>query len=181
MKNVFLPVVLGLCGLGQAHAAIMDFEFSYTFSNGETLEGAMRGDLQADNDTILVTEILDSFYTGDPSLVFTTVLYDNPSTVGPDQGIAYLSGAIPTYFGLSPPLSTDLPTWLLGLPTGSGVYVAVDNGVATFVFELFTPGKLSIAAVPAPATIWLLGTGIAGLGGRRWLKRKIVRQLLQTR
>lgn len=31
----------------------------------------------------------------------------------------------------------------------------------------------AISAVPAPAAVWLLGTGLAGLGGRRWLRRKI--------
>jgi hypothetical protein len=30
-----------------------------------------------------------------------------------------------------------------------------------------------IAAVPAPTAIWLLGTGLVGLGSRRWLRRKI--------
>jgi len=29
-----------------------------------------------------------------------------------------------------------------------------------------------VGMVPAPATVWLLGTGLAGLGGRRWLRRK---------
>jgi hypothetical protein len=28
------------------------------------------------------------------------------------------------------------------------------------------------SAVPAPPTLWLLGTALAGLGGRRWLRRK---------
>jgi hypothetical protein len=28
------------------------------------------------------------------------------------------------------------------------------------------------SVVPLPPTIWLLGTGLAGLGGRRWLRRK---------
>lgn len=31
----------------------------------------------------------------------------------------------------------------------------------------------TVAAVPAPAGVWMLGTGLAGLGGRRWLRRKI--------
>ena len=26
---------------------------------------------------------------------------------------------------------------------------------------------------PIPPTVWLLSTGIAGLGGRRWMRRKI--------
>ncbi len=29
------------------------------------------------------------------------------------------------------------------------------------------------SAVPAPAAVWLLGTGLAGLSGRRWLRRKV--------
>ena len=29
-----------------------------------------------------------------------------------------------------------------------------------------------VSAVPAPGAAWLLGTGLAGLGGRRWLRRR---------
>ena len=39
------------------------------------------------------------------------------------------------------------------------------SGGASFVAEP--------AVVPLPPTVWLLGTGLAGLGGRRWLRRKI--------
>jgi hypothetical protein len=49
-----------------------------------------------------------------------------------------------------------------GLPYGTGpIHFGVDGGL---VFA---------AAVPLPATVWLLATALAGLGGRRVLRRKI--------
>jgi hypothetical protein len=35
----------------------------------------------------------------------------------------------------------------------------------------------SAAVVPAPPAVWLLGTALTGLGGRRWLRRKVSSQL----
>lgn len=67
-----------------------------------------------------------------------------------------------------------------------GLQLADLNGFPLdFQVQLFNPAfssryvlhssidALSIAAVPTPPTVWLLGTGLAGLGGRRWLRRKI--------
>ena len=36
------------------------------------------------------------------------------------------------------------------------------------------------SAVPSPPAVWLLGTALAGLGGRRWMRRKGTGQDLQT-
>ncbi len=35
------------------------------------------------------------------------------------------------------------------------------------------PGSWTTSVVPAPPAVWLLGTALAGLGGRRWLRRKL--------
>ncbi len=62
----------------------------------------------------------------------------------------------------------------------TGIVINDDGGNVSgwFDADTFEPIPVSytqadVQVVPLPATAWLLATGIAGLGGRRWLRRKI--------
>lgn len=57
--------------------------------------------------------------------------------------------------------------WILNF----GIYINNRNPktAATYVWPV-SPGD--IAVVPIPGTVWLLGTGLVGLGGRRWARRR---------
>ena len=61
----------------------------------------------------------------------------------------------------------------------TGIVINDDGGNASGWFDT-TPEwipvnytQANVQVVPLPATAWLLGTGIAGLGGRRWLRRQL--------
>ena len=61
---------------------------------------------------------------------------------------------------------------------GSGDYVFMNGSTGEWLdtngsFAGFVSGSIiEVAAVPVPAAGWLFGTGLAGLAGRGWLRRK---------
>lgn len=170
-----MSLIVTLLGVGQAHAAVMDFNFSYTYADGQTLTGVLRGDLQADNNTIVVTAIPESVYSGNTSLTFTGPIFDNPLTPEVEQNTAYLSPNANNSFGFTPPAyNGGTPAWVIGLPLGSGYVAVSDTPGFSFVFESFVPSNLSITAVPAPAAVWLLATGLAGIGLRKWRHTRLI-------
>lgn len=82
-------------------------------------------------------------------------------TAGPPNGPIYGVFATCGYF-LNP--NVEFPTFA-ALPT-------CENATVLQYTEAIQVVGGTLSAVPAPSAIWLLGTGLAGLGGRRWLRRK---------
>lgn len=98
----------------------------------------------------------------------------------------------PITFGLTYALNT---TFWLGVASGAGLAVGMQGDFShtglqqpAMVYDSFHNLVLNpvitaasgidylnpqASAVPAPAAVWLLGTGLAGLCGRRWLQRKV--------
>ena len=56
--------------------------------------------------------------------------------------------------------------------TGFGYQAAAGGGYNINVWAVHD-GDIGATGVPAPPALWLFGTGLAGLGGRRWLRRKL--------
>ena len=100
-------------------------------------------------------------FTGFP-LPVTSGTYDHTfdMTVASSYNAAFITANGGT-------VSTAFSALLFGLDAGKG-YLNIHT--------TFAPGgeiRGFLQPTPAPAAVWLLGTGLAGLGGRRWFRRKI--------
>jgi len=168
-SSIFLTLALVATLLSATPASAAMYRFDYDFLSGETLSVSLIGELQADNDTILVDQVLDSFYSGDPLLQFTTELLGiSPTVTFSGQGISIGTK------GPGGPLGTGLGGWLIDFPAIlDGINVArPDDGGPEVLFlesETFLPANWNIKVVPLPTAVWLFGSALGLLG---WLKRR---------
>jgi hypothetical protein len=176
MKKPLLAAALGLSfAMPQAEAAL--FNFSYTAAVG-TLSGVIDGTLQGDNNTVIVTSVLDFLTVNGvpgPSL---------PFVISWDAGSGLNSGALPTLTLDGSYL--DFAACEVDCISDNGFALGVGNLVSAGGFpayaanpgafgglggglELFNAASYSLtpAAVPVPATLPLLAIGGLGLAARR--------------
>ena len=79
------------------------------------------------------------------------------------------------YCSLVPILSCDIVRYRLFLdfdPTFMSFTGSFIGQTSSSSMVYATLNSTPAATVPVPAAVWLLGTALAGLGGRRWLRRK---------
>jgi hypothetical protein len=150
---------------GVATAAPVTFEFQYTFFNGHSLSGVLRGELQPDQDTVLVTEILNANYSLDPGTNFQTELQTYAS-------LASISGVEMRLITVDPAAGSPA-FWLDSGSEGGAAKIGVFNedfgrGL-DLVNEAYLPSNWSMvpAAVPVPAAAWLFGSAVLCLGVSR--------------
>jgi hypothetical protein len=143
------------------HAAT--FTFSYEFQSGEILSGTLEGTMQGDNDTVSVSSLINSGYTGDQGLAFTTNLLSTSKT-------ASLSGENMDFATLS---SATLGVWMLNsslLAPGEAIVAAPGSPFPiTLDQESYAAANWTMAAVPLPAAFWLFGSA---LGFLYWKRQK---------
>lgn len=115
----------------------------------------------------------------DGNYSWTATLFGPPSPLGPSPILSQFAGS----FQLATASPIDPASWVV-IPPGPG-----DRGAATFQinFRLTPPGPadptltfalaqdgtpLAFSPVPAPATLALVGAGLAALGVRGWRRRR---------
>ena len=150
-----------------AHASVYDFSYTATFG---VVSGTIIGTLQADNNTIDVTSIIDPEFDGTPgpAVPVITTLADFFGVPGPMTPEVTLDGTnnnvlacttsscIDGFYFDQAGINAGYPQFAVG-PSYSGENMAL--------YEAYDVTKWTIAAVPEPSTWTMMLAGIAaGLG-----------------
>lgn len=173
-KHLFATVFVLSAFATTAEAAT--FDWSYEFNNGTTLSGAFDGVLGGDLDTITVSSVsnvlLNGGVVGLPLIVSSLTYFFGG---GPSAAVVSISGLLmdicvdtsggcfgdgfffDTLFGIG--AFTDLPF---------GVATAQDNPFDAVDWNIAE----RVSAVPVPAALPLLATGIGALGVAGWRRRR---------
>lgn len=162
-----LLIAAALCTAGVANAALEQFDFSYISFAGNELKGSLLGELQADNNTIVVDSIIGfpSFAGFATPVPLTPVISVSSAFGTPSPAVVSANGSVMDIlacnvlpacdvgFGFWPPLP-NLPNGALSLGTAWAF-----GGP----FEPFVPANWSIVAVPEPMGLALTGVALAAL------------------
>ena len=173
MKKLFVSAAL--CAFSfAAHAVPVQYDFSYNTGIG-TLSGSLMGELQADNNTIVISSILDfAKFNGvaGPSLphvfsiwtlfsgTFLPALTTLDGSVQDIYALDDLGVDSPDGFALLAG-STDLP------PVFNDLYAAGLSFGNTEDPLVYDAGNWSIKAVPEPTSLLLAGLALACLAVSR--------------
>jgi hypothetical protein len=116
-------------------------------------------------------------------IIYGTGLFNDNLSGWNINGYDVVTGALVSQFGAvsksgSLAISDGIIYGISRQPNGGdstiiGYDVVTGTQVSQFGSLVAEVGGLAISPVPIPATAWLLATGIAGLGGRRWMRRKV--------
>ena len=170
-KHLFATVFVLSAFATTAEAAT--FDWSYEFNNGTTLSGAFDGVLGGDLDTITVSSVsnvlLNGGVVGLPLIVSSLTYFFGG---GPSAAVVSISG-----------LLMDICVDTSGGCFGDGFFfdTLFGNGAVTNLPTAaedypFDAGDWSItervSAVPVPAALPLLATGIGALGVAGWRRRR---------
>lgn len=175
MKMLSAIAAVALAVSAAASHAVTTYNFSYVAAGAGTLSGQLTGTLQADNNTVLVSSIVDfaSWNTvAGPSLPFVnTVSGMASSTVAP--GLVTLDGSVMDIIacdsaGCGDGFLFDTLGTLFGVPVYSSGHSFGARG------ELYSASSwsLSAATVPEPASWALMITGF-GLVGSALRRRRV--------
>jgi hypothetical protein len=172
-----LILILTLACSPALHAASLQYDFSYTFNDGEQLYGSLMGTLLGDGDTIQVDAVTDLHYTAPlrNDCCLPDFSYD---TLAPwsGSGTVSVSGATMDFQSTAPWFNEDY--WGFGPNVPISVTAAIFDAyfdITCLEFcgefiqaESFNSTNWQIVAVPVPPAFLLFGTGLGLLG---WLRR----------
>lgn len=181
MKKLTLAILLGL-SIPAAHASVFSFSYNRPFDN-KILAGQLNGILQADNNSVFVTSVLD-FVTlnGVPAqslpFVYSTDFF-NFGTAGLPPKVT-LDGSVMDFAACHTAScsGSDVFTFNAGNLSGatfggiSGRFDAYDGPTFGAFGEQYIPARWSLSvvqqAVPEPSTLLL----VFGALGSAFLRRK---------
>ncbi len=181
ITQVFSLIVAIVLPVEVANASTMTF--NYTFSDSSILQGTLDGTVQGDSDTVFINSFgaVNYFGTDFSSIELTDFVSVSDFPLGALQPLVSISGNLMDVFVCPNGFSSGN----CGFAIESGFFfnngsVGVGDGLGNTVFENFDAANWNLNAstspVPAPAAVWLFGSGLMGLLGVR-KKAKLSAQL----
>ena len=102
------------------------------------------------------------------------ILYTSNVVEGVYQFTAHVGDELFFHLGMEITVTGSTMSPFSRADYGNSAHFFLDFQEPGVVFNANSGHDYSTAAVvPAPAAVWLLGTGLAGLGGRRWLRQRM--------
>jgi hypothetical protein len=182
MKILAAAVVVSIGALSATASSAATYDFSYEFASGDLLAGTLEGSLQADNDTIWISDFGSVDFLGVtlPDISPTDIRSSSDYPDGLLQPLVSLSGSVLDVFvcalGFSGTgncdiaadggfvLDTSQPLFGAGDGTGGRIFEGSRSGSSWTITE--------VAAVPLPAALPMLLAGLGGMGLMARRKRK---------
>ncbi|MDY7014484.1 MAG: PEP-CTERM sorting domain-containing protein [Cyanobacteriota bacterium] len=157
--------------LGAMNAAeAASFNFSYTLDNGDLLSGMLEGDVQADGDTVLVSEITMPMFNNAPA----------PELTFFESALEFLAGIpgspVVSFSGLTMDIiACDTSACDNGFAfEGSGLFTVpayISSGFYGDASEIYDPARWELAAKTTPEPASMLGLlAVGALGAAAKLK-----------
>jgi hypothetical protein len=146
------------------------FEFHYQGSNDPffgVLEGYVRGSLQADDNTVVVSEVVDF------ARVIELGIYEFPSLpiIGVSPGVGDTMTLDGSFFDFVAASDVD---FTYGFSIGGGLSFRVEGYCDFCGYDHnFPPENWTMRLVPAPGTYALMLLGLVGLTYRGWKTRAV--------
>jgi hypothetical protein len=167
MRKQIIAAAMGLALSVPAAQATL-FDFSYELAGGDILAGQVEGVLQGDNNSVVVSSVLDfATFNGipGPSLPFVESLDEYFGLGGPLDPIFTLDGSFMDLIACTNSGCFDGFLFAAGSAYAAVVGVPLYNSGISFgaAYEPFDAGRWTLQAVPLPATLPLLLIGAAGI------------------
>ena len=152
MRHLMAAAIIFACSTGQA--AVVPFSYSYTWESGNSISGILEGELQSDNDTVVVSSIVSTVYSAYETLEF----YSGPTSTN----LASLSGLVLSV-GLPGPAVTGKAGWIINraeIPDMAIIASPFPSCCTSLETEEYVAARWTLTAVPLPAAGWFIATGV---------------------
>lgn len=145
-------------------AEAASFNFAYTLGTGETLSGMLEGEVQGDNDTVVVSDITMLMFDGSPLFDIGFIAADSNFT---PPGIVSLTGTPANMDIIACPDSDCFEGFLFN----STSFLSSFAGNEAFAPSNWSLTAKSVESVPEPSTI----ISLAMVGGSLLLSKRVKR------
>jgi len=161
-RELLLAGVVVAAGMSSVEAGTI-YTFSYELAGGSILSGKLDGDLQGDNDTVVVNSVSDLSFNGAPAAGSFPFL-DSVTNFNIASGlppVVSISGSLMDLLVANPAAAFDGFAFETSGVLGSPVYQAGPTFGSTF--ETYEPANWTLTPVPEPSSIVMFSVGALGM------------------